>query len=94
MQADESLSALSDDDYGNFVTIDEADDLACNHSMHACMADMGGDGAPNDDEDGPGAPTTDTGAGQTANVAFGAESSHRKEHSASSSPEPAAQLRS
>ena len=24
---DESLSALPDDDYGNFVTIDEADDL-------------------------------------------------------------------
>ena len=61
---DESLSALSDDDYGNFITIDEADNLACNHSMHACMADMGDDGAPNDDEDGPGAPTTDTGAGQ------------------------------
>ena len=38
---------------------------------------MGSDGAPTDGDDGPGAPGTDTGAGQTANVTFGAESSHR-----------------
>ena len=40
---DDSLLTLSNNDYGNFIEIDEADHYEHNHSMHACMADMGGD---------------------------------------------------
>ena len=73
---DDSMSTLSDDGCGNFIAIDEADDHEHDHSMHACMADMGGDGTPADGDDEPGAPGTGVGAaGQTASVTFGADSS-------------------
>ena len=81
--SDESSASSSDlsslDDYGQFVAIDEAD-IADDHVMEACMADM----QPGDDDDGNNADDeadasrgTEPQSSQPHNVTFGADSSGR-----------------